>query len=151
MRKKFSDLILCHLPSLILNVNKMHTTVHAPWFLRSSVLFTSLNRQEDLLAFKDALAAFCCSVAVPSGICNDQRTRGKSFFNFFLKEGLDELNGKLWIVMDWNFLVEHNVGSIEQALMVVKSPQNTECYKERWFLAMWSFPSVTKLQEDSFY
>lgn len=39
--------------------------------------------------------------------------------------------------MDWGFLEkQHNVGSIEQALMVVKSPLNMRCYKKKWFPAM---------------
>lgn len=42
--------------------------------------------------------------------------------------------------MDWDFLEkQHNVGSIEQALMVVKSPLNMRCYKKRWFPAMEEF------------
>lgn len=36
-------------------------------------------------------------------------------------------------------LAEHDVGSIEQALMVVKSPRNTECYKKRWVPATREF------------
>lgn len=55
----------------------------------------------------------------------DQRKIISHFFSFLKREGLHELNEKLRTVMNWNFLVKHNVGSIEQALMVVKtSPQN---------------------------
>lgn len=38
-------------------------------------------------------------------MCNGRWAKGDLFcFCFFLKrKGLDELNGKLWIVMDWNF------------------------------------------------
>lgn len=42
--------------------------------------------------------------------------------------------------MDWGFLEkQYNVGSIEQALMVVKSPLNMRCYKKKWFPAVEEF------------
>lgn len=47
--------------------------------------------------------------------------------------------------------VKHNIGSIEQALMVVKSPQNMECYKKRWFLAMEEFSFCYKASLGRFF
>lgn len=53
--------------------------------------------------------------------------------------------------MGWDSLVKHNIGSIEQALMVVRSPQNTQCYKKRWFLAMEEFSFCYKASLGRFF
>lgn len=76
----------------------------------------------------------------------EQRTLSLRFLFLPERGGLDELHGKLWCVTDGGFLAEHDVGSIEQALMVVRvHGTNTECYRRDGFLLWRSFLFVTKL------
>lgn len=113
----------------------------------SWVLFTSLNRQKDLPTFKDALAVFKSPYYNLSWLTDGR----KNLFFLFEEGGSRWTKWKAVNCHGLDFLVKHNIGSIEQALMVVKSPQNMECYKKRWFLAMEEFSFCYKASLGRFF
>lgn len=143
--KIISGLILFHLPSLIPNVNMVHTEAHIPWYLseysytcdqaQHSPTFSGVRRSSSL-----SLWPVMANTTEEKSLCFC------FFFFFFLREASpDELSEKFWIDNGLGFSSKTQCWQYRAGTNGSENESTQFSATSRDGSSLWSAPFVTKL------